>query len=92
MYIAFEKYYKKVMKSNCTINDWKNFQLIYKKMPRISHEGIENGRISSVEIRRYWKRCAQFAEAAKHAASRLPLDDIATDSTLEFAYYELFHE
>ena len=95
MYSAFEKsfeaYYQKVMLESCTLYDWKNFRLLHQKMPRISHSGIKDGKIPGIEIRKYWKYCDQFANAAKHVDARLKLDDIAKDPLLEFAYHELFH-
>lgn len=91
MYNMYEKYLEKVMKENCKLSDWENYKLIFKKIPRISHDEVLKKHINSFEVRNYWKRCEEFATAAKHVAARLSLDDISKDVTLELAYHELFH-
>lgn len=86
----FEKMLAMVMKEDVTLQEWKEFRTYFESLPGLTIERLKAG-VTKEEIQEAKKKQQDFANAAFHVASILPLEDIAQDIGLILAYEEMHH-
>lgn len=87
----YEKMLAMVMKDDVTLQEWKDFRTYFESLPDLRLKKAQSGVIDKDEVKKACKRSQDFANAAFHVASILPLEDIAQDVGLMLAYEEIHH-
>ena len=85
----YEEMMSMVMNENVTFDQWEKFRTYFEGLPTLDLEKLSE--LTEKEKAEFKKKREDFAKAARHVASKLPLKDISKDLTLIMAYNEVNH-